>query len=59
MSGAPANAAWQDVPVLRGRHVVLEPLQAAHVPALQEAVADGVLSGCWYTNVPAAEAVER
>lgn len=55
---ASANA-WNHVPELRGRHVALTPLQAAHVPALQAALGDGALSRCWYTNVPAPEGVER
>jgi RimJ/RimL family protein N-acetyltransferase len=59
MNAPSANAAWCEVPELRGRHVALEPLQAAHAPALRQALGDGELSHCWYTNVPAPDAVER
>lgn len=44
---------WRHVPTLRGRHVVLEPLQAAHADGLRAALGDGELSRLWYTNVPA------
>jgi RimJ/RimL family protein N-acetyltransferase len=50
---------WNTVPTLRGQHVVLEPLQMTHVPALRQALGEGELSRCWYTNVPAPEGVER
>lgn len=46
---------WSQVPVLKGRHVTLEPLQLAHVPALQRALGEGELARCWYTNVPTPE----
>ncbi len=55
----PANAAWNSVPELRGVHVALEPLRMAHAPALRQALGDGGLSRCWYTNVPAPEGAER
>ena len=59
MSAAPSHSTWRDVPELHGRHVVLEPLQMTHVPALRQALGDGELSRCWYSNVPAAGDVER
>ncbi|MDO9286629.1 MAG: GNAT family protein [Aquabacterium sp.] len=40
---------------LQGRHVRLEPLHAAHAPALAEAVKDGELWQLWYTAIPAPE----
>jgi len=46
------------VPMLRGRHVALEPLQAVHADGLRLATADGELWRRWYTNVPAPEAVD-
>lgn len=45
-------------PRLHGRHVMLEPLRAAHAPALRAALADGGLAPCWYNNVPAAGEVD-
>lgn len=44
--------AWSVVPVLRGEHVVLEPLALSHVPGLQAAVVDGELWKLTYTTVP-------
>src|SRR4051794_13747752 len=43
---------------LGGRHVSLEPLRLEHADALRVAAADGELWTCWYTNVPAPDAVE-
>ncbi len=40
---------------LAGRHARLEPLAAAHAPALAEAVRDGALWQLWYTAIPAPE----
>lgn len=45
-------------PMLRGRHVTLEPLQREHAPALAAAAADGELWKLWYTMVPSRENVE-
>ena len=39
--------------VLRGGHVVLEPLRADHVDELVAAASDGRLWELWYTSVPA------
>lgn len=45
--------AWRRAPVLRGRHVTLEPLTLAHVDALDAAAADGRLWELLFTSVPA------
>ncbi|NUS60904.1 MAG: GNAT family N-acetyltransferase [Lysobacter sp.] len=44
---------WTTPPILRGRHVSLEPLAPSHADGLREAVEDGRLYDIWYTNVPA------
>ena len=38
---------------LRDRHVTLEPLRLDHVPALEDAAADGALWNLWFTSAPA------
>lgn len=38
---------------LQNAHVILEPLAAAHVPALEAAARNGELWKLWYTSVPA------
>jgi N-acetyltransferase len=43
---------WMEPPMLRGRHVSLEPLHAEHVDGLRAAARDGALWTLWYTNVP-------
>lgn len=48
---------WTTPPELKGRHVCLQPLQEAHVPALRQALGDGELSRCWYTSVPTPDGV--
>ncbi len=48
---------WSRAPALQGRHVRLEPLQAAHVEGLGRASADGELWTRWYSNVPRPEAM--
>ena len=58
MSLAALPEAWRDVPTLSGRHVVLEPLAAAHAGGLRAVVADGVLPALWYAGVPVAEAID-
>lgn len=58
MSLAALPEAWRDVPSLSGRHVVLEPLAAAHAGGLRAVVADGVLPALWYAGVPAADAID-
>ena len=40
---------------LQGDHVRLEPLSAAHAPALARAVQDGDLWQLWYTAIPPPE----
>ena len=45
--------AWSTPPRLGGRHVALEPLSPAHADGLRNALDDGELARCWYTNVPA------
>ena len=52
-----AAKTWSHVPTLAGRHVLLEPLQVAHVPALAEVVRGSGLDRLWYTNIPAPEAM--
>lgn len=47
-----------DPVVLEGRHVRLEPMEAAHAAGLAEAVRDGELWKLWYTSVPAPEAMD-
>ncbi len=53
-----SDTLWNTPPELKGRHAWLQPLQRTHVPALELALGDGELSRCWYTNVPAPEAVQ-
>lgn len=50
-------SAWSSAPVLRGRHVQLEPLRAEHADGLRAAASDGRLWELRYTNVPAPEDV--
>ncbi|MDN5782007.1 MAG: GNAT family N-acetyltransferase [Luteimonas sp.] len=45
--------AWKIPPRLAGTHAALEPLSPAHARGLRDALGDGELSRCWYTNVPA------
>ena len=49
---------WTRPPVLAGDHVRLEPLRPDHADGLRAATADGELWRCWYTSVPAPDAVE-
>ena len=44
--------AWLEPTTLRGQHVQLVPLAAAHCEALQKAARDGELWRLWYTSVP-------
>ena len=57
MSTPTSPPAWRTVPRLSGRHAVLEPLGAAHVEGLRDAVQGSGLERLWYTNVPAPDAV--
>jgi RimJ/RimL family protein N-acetyltransferase len=45
--------------VLEGRHVRLEPMEAAHAPSLATAAADGELWKLWYTSVPRPESIDE
>jgi RimJ/RimL family protein N-acetyltransferase len=51
-------AAWSSVPVLRGRHVALEPLRMAHAEGLRAAASDGRLWELQFTNVPTPDDVD-
>ncbi|WP_349655412.1 GNAT family protein [Xanthomonas sp. 10-10] len=51
-------SAWSQMPVLRGQHATLEPLQPAHADGLRAALGDGALSHLWYTGVPAPAQVD-
>ena len=42
--------AWNDSPTLAGRHVTLRPLAAEAAPALPAGVADGDLTGLFFSN---------
>jgi RimJ/RimL family protein N-acetyltransferase len=44
---------------LEGSHVVLEPMQIAHIQALQEAVLDGEAFNLWFANVPKPEDMQN
>ena len=52
------SAAWRAPPLLRGRHVAIEPLQAAHADGLRAAVRDGDLWELQYTSTPRPEEME-
>jgi len=51
------SADWAQAPTLRGRHVQLEPLQAAHAAGLRQVVAGSGLDALWYTQVPSPDEV--
>lgn len=53
-----ATAAWSKPVTLRGQHVLLEPLCAAHADGLRAATQDGALWQRWYANVPTPESVD-
>ena len=48
-------AAWQQVPVLTGRHATLEPMSRDHVDGLRAALAGDALAALWFTSVPKAD----
>jgi RimJ/RimL family protein N-acetyltransferase len=52
------SADWTTPPTLKGRYVLLEPLQPAHADGLRAAAEDGKLWELWYTNVPMADEVD-
>jgi RimJ/RimL family protein N-acetyltransferase len=49
---------WLQQVSLQGAHVRLEPLQAEHAAALNDAVNDGELWRLWYTAMPAQDRVD-
>ena len=49
---------WLAPVKLAGRHATLEPLQAAHLEGLREAVRDGELWKLWYTAIPAPDGMD-
>ena len=49
------SAAWQQVPVLTGRHATLEPMSRDHVDGLRAALAGDALAALWFTSVPKAD----
>ncbi|WP_115553915.1 GNAT family N-acetyltransferase [Xanthomonas arboricola] len=51
-------SAWSEMPILRGQHATLEPLQPAHADGLRAVLGDGALSRLWYTGVPAPAQVD-
>jgi RimJ/RimL family protein N-acetyltransferase len=51
-------ADWTSAPILRGRHVQLEPLRVEHAEGLRVAASDGRLWELQFTNVPAPEDVD-
>lgn len=50
--------AWRAPPLLRGRHVALEPLQPAHADGMRAAVQDGNLWELSYTSTPRPEEMD-
>lgn len=52
-------AAWQQVPVLTGRHATLEPMSRDHIDGLRAALAGDALAALWFTSVPKAEDAAR
>lgn len=48
-------AAWQQVPVLTGRHAHLVPMSRDHVDGLCAALAGDALAALWFTSVPKAD----
>ena len=48
-------AAWQQVPVLVGRHARLEPMSRDHVDGLRAALTGDALAALWFTSVPRAD----
>ncbi|WP_115562222.1 GNAT family N-acetyltransferase [Xanthomonas arboricola] len=58
MSPVALPSTWSEMPILRGQHATLEPLQPAHADGLRAALGDGALSRLWYTGVPAPAQVD-
>lgn len=55
MSAMASTCTFAPPVTLRGQHVTLAPLAAAHEAELQEAVRDGELWNHWYTAIPRPE----
>jgi RimJ/RimL family protein N-acetyltransferase len=51
MASASLPAAWQQVPVLMGRHARLEPMSRDHVDGLRAALSGDALAALWFTQV--------
>jgi RimJ/RimL family protein N-acetyltransferase len=51
-------ARWIEPVTLEGKHVLIEPMSAAHRDEVAAAAADGELWNLWYTSVPAPQAVD-
>jgi len=51
-------SAWQQVPVLTGRHARLEPMSRDHVDGLRIALTGDALAALWFTQVPKAADVD-
>lgn len=49
------SSAWQQVPVLTGRHARLQPMSRDHVDGLRAALAGDALAALWFTSVPKAD----
>ncbi|WP_238686494.1 GNAT family N-acetyltransferase, partial [Xanthomonas dyei] len=58
MTPAALPPTWSKMPILRGQHATLEPLQPAHADGLRAVLGDGALSRLWYTGVPAPAQVD-
>ncbi|MCH6484325.1 GNAT family N-acetyltransferase [Pseudoxanthomonas sp. LH2527] len=58
MANPSLPAAWQQVPVLSGRHARLEPMSRDHVDGLRAALAGDALAALWFTQVPKAADAE-
>ncbi len=50
---------WPEPVTLRGHHVALEPLSAAHHDGMVEATKDGELWKLWYTSVPSPDGMAK
>jgi N-acetyltransferase len=53
-----STIAFLDPVILEGRHVRLEPMEAAHAPELAQAARDGELWKLWFTGVPTPEGID-
>ena len=58
MTNPSLPAAWQQVPVLTGRHARLEPMSREHIEGLRAALAGDALATLWFTQVPKAADAE-